>query len=188
MIHISPTVSFQVVTSPSPLTVNPGGGQRGGRLPSWQENCFLQLPPLFLSPFSMLQQIQITAPCPVSSETGFFLQPSGGDEVLDGALDGGFGQTCIAGNGWDGWETGTVLVAPLAEVEVNRHRAGREVLLVEYPALPQRYSSASPFHRQLEQHGRVSVVTFGNNKFGQTPAIVLRGGCPYLFHCLRFQP
>ena len=26
------------------------------------------------------------------------------------------------------------------------------------------------------------------NKLGQTPAIVLRGGCPYLFHCLRFQP
>ena len=96
------------------------------------------------SPFSMLQQIQITAPCPVSSETGFFLQPTGGDEVLDGALDGGFGQTCVAGNGWDGRKTGAVLVAPLAEVEVNRHRAGREVLLVEYPALPQRYSSASP--------------------------------------------
>ena len=27
-------------------------------------------------PFSMLQQIQIAAPCPVSSETGFFLQPA----------------------------------------------------------------------------------------------------------------
>ena len=39
-----PTVSFQVVTSPSPLTVNRGRGQRIGRLPSWQENCFLQLP------------------------------------------------------------------------------------------------------------------------------------------------
>ena len=79
----------------------------------------------------MLQQIQITAPCPVSSETGFFLQPAGGDEVLDGALDGGFGQTCVAGNGWDGRKTGTALVAPLAEIEVYCHRAGREVLLVE---------------------------------------------------------
>ena len=29
---------------------------------------------LMSSPFSMLQQIQIAAPCPVSSETGFFLQ------------------------------------------------------------------------------------------------------------------
>ena len=113
------------------------------------------------------------------------MQPAGGDEILDGAR---FGQTRIAGNGWDGREAGAVLVAPLAEVEIDGYRAGREVLLVEYPALPQRYSSASPFHRQLEQHGRVSVVTFGNNKFGQTPAIVLRGGCPYLFHCLRFQP
>ena len=45
----------------------------------------------------MLQQIQIAAPCPVSSETGFFWQPAGGDEVLDGALDGGFGQTRVAG-------------------------------------------------------------------------------------------
>ena len=26
------------------------------------------------------------------------------------------------------------------------------------------------------------------NKFGQTSAIVLRGGCPYFFHCLRVQP
>ena len=140
------------------------------------------------SPFSTLQQIQIAAPCPVSSETGFFLQPTGGDEIPDGALDCCFGQTCVAGNGRNGRKAGTVLVASLAEVEIDGYRAGREVLLVEYPALPQRYSSASPFHRQLEQHGRVSVVTFGNNKFGQTPAIVLRGGCPYLFHCLRFQP
>ena len=59
------------------------------------------------------------------------MQPAGGNEVLDGALDGGFGQTRVAGNGWDGRETGTVLVAPLTEVEINRHRAGREVLLVE---------------------------------------------------------
>ena len=58
------------------------------------------------SPFSMLQQIQITAPCPVSSETGFFLQPAGGDEILDGALDGGFGQTCVAGNGRNRREAG----------------------------------------------------------------------------------
>ena len=79
----------------------------------------------------MLQQIPIATPCPVSSETGFFLQPAGGGEVLDGALDGGFGQTCVAGNSRNGRETGTVLVAPLAEVEVNRHRAGREILLVE---------------------------------------------------------
>ena len=86
---------------------------------------------LNIPPFSMLQQIQIATPCPVSSETGFFLQPAGGNEVLDGALDGCFGQTRVAGNGWDGRETGAVLVAPLAEVEVNRHRAGREVLLVE---------------------------------------------------------
>ena len=70
----------------------------------------------------MLQQIQIAAPCPVSSETGFFLQPSGGDEVLDGALDGGFGQTCVAGNGRNGREAGAVLVAPLAEIEVYCHR------------------------------------------------------------------
>ena len=82
-------------------------------------------------PFSMLQQVQIAAPCPVSSETGFFLQPAGGDEVLDGTLDGGFGQTCVAGNGWDERETGAVLVAPLAEVEVDGYCAGREVLLVE---------------------------------------------------------
>ena len=92
----------------------------------------------------MLQQVQITAPCPVSSETGFFLQPAGGDEVLDGALDGGFGQTCVAGNGQNGRKASTVLVASLTEVEVDGYRAGREVLLVEYPALPQRYSSASP--------------------------------------------
>ena len=71
------------------------------------------------SPFSMLQQIQIAAPCPVSSETGFFLQPAGGGEVLDGALDGGFGQTRVAGNGRNGREAGAVLVAPLAEVEVR---------------------------------------------------------------------
>ena len=82
-------------------------------------------------PFSMLQHVQIAAPCPVSSETGFFLQPAGGDEVLDGTLDGGFGQTCVAGNGWDERETGAVLVAPLAEVEVDGYCAGREVLLVE---------------------------------------------------------
>ena len=72
----------------------------------------------------MLQQIQIAAPCPVSSETGFFLQPTGGGEVLDGTLDGGFGQTCVAGNGWDGRKAGTVLVAPLAEVEIDGHGAG----------------------------------------------------------------
>ena len=33
-----PTVSFQVGSSPSPLTVNRGRGQRIGRVPSWQEN------------------------------------------------------------------------------------------------------------------------------------------------------
>ena len=38
MIHISPTVSFQVGPSPSPLTMNRGRGQRGGGVPSWQEN------------------------------------------------------------------------------------------------------------------------------------------------------
>ena len=92
---VSPTVSLQVGTSHSPLTVNGGRGQRVGRVPSWQKNCFFATVLLLPSPFSMLQQIQITAPCPVSSETGFFLQPTGGDEVLDGALDGGFGQTCI---------------------------------------------------------------------------------------------
>ena len=70
----------------------------------------------------MLQQIQIAAPCPVSSETGLFLQPAGGDEILDGAR---FGQTRIAGNGWDGREAGAVLVASLAEVEVDGYRAGR---------------------------------------------------------------
>ena len=119
MIHISPTVSLQVVTSPSPLTVNRGGGQRGGRVPSWQKNyLFADSPLLMSSPFSMLQQIQIAAPCPVSSETGFFLQPPGGGEVLDGTLDGCFGQTCVAGNGWNGREASTVLVATLAEVEV----------------------------------------------------------------------
>lgn len=42
-----PTVSFQVGSSPSLLTVNRGRGQREGRVPSWQENCFLQLPPRF---------------------------------------------------------------------------------------------------------------------------------------------
>ena len=61
--------------SPSPLTVNRGRGQRGGRVPSWQENCyFATAPRVTPSPFSMLQQIQIAAPCPVSSETGVFLQ------------------------------------------------------------------------------------------------------------------
>ena len=44
---VSPTVCLPVGTSPSLLTVNRGGGQRGGRVPSWQENCFLQLPPRF---------------------------------------------------------------------------------------------------------------------------------------------
>ena len=39
-----PTVSFQVGPSPSPLTVNRGRGQRIGRVPPWQECCFLQLP------------------------------------------------------------------------------------------------------------------------------------------------
>lgn len=110
---------FQVGTSLSPLTVNRGRGQRGGRVPSWQENCyFATAPRVTPSPFSMLQQIQIAAPCPVSSETGFFLQPAGGNEVLDGALDGCFGQTRVAGNGWNGREASTVLVATLAEVEV----------------------------------------------------------------------
>ena len=42
-----PTVSFQVGSSPAPLTVNRGRGQREGRVPSWQKNCFLQLPPRF---------------------------------------------------------------------------------------------------------------------------------------------
>ena len=37
MIHISPTVFFQEGSSPSLLTVNRGRGQRGGRVPSWQE-------------------------------------------------------------------------------------------------------------------------------------------------------
>ena len=69
-----PTVCLPVGTSPSPLTVNRGRGQRGGRVPSWQENCFLQLPPRFFCPVSTLQQIQIAASCPVSLETGFFLQ------------------------------------------------------------------------------------------------------------------
>ena len=45
-----PTVCLPVGTSPSPLTVNRSGGQRGGRVPSWQENCFLQLPPRFFLP------------------------------------------------------------------------------------------------------------------------------------------
>jgi len=85
------------------------------------------------SPFSMLQQIQIAAPCPVSSETGFFLHPSGGNEVLDGALDGGFGQTCVAGDRRNGRKAGAVLVAPLAEVEIDGHGAGREVLLIAVP-------------------------------------------------------
>ena len=59
------------------------------------------------------------------------MQPAGGDEVLDGALDGGFGQTCVTGNSWNGRKASAILVAPLAEVEVDGHRAGREVLLVE---------------------------------------------------------
>ena len=42
-----PTVPLQVGSSPSPLTMNRGRGQRIGRVPSWQENCFLQLPPRF---------------------------------------------------------------------------------------------------------------------------------------------
>ena len=113
---------FPLVSSPSPLTVNRGRGQRGGGVPSWQKNCFCNCPFAAPSPFSMLQQVQIAAPCPVSSETGFFLQPAGGGEVLDGALDGGFGQTCVAGNGRNGRKTGTVLVAPLAEIEVYCHR------------------------------------------------------------------
>ena len=71
----------------------------------------------------MLQQIQIAAPCPVSSETGFFLQPTGGDEIPDGAPDGGFGQTRVARNGRNGWKADTVLVAPLAEVEVYRQQS-----------------------------------------------------------------
>ena len=92
-----PTVSFQVGSSPSPLTVNRGRGQRIGRVPSWQENCYFATAHFLLmsSPFSMLQQIQIAAPCPVSSETGLFLQPADGDEILDGTLDGGFGQTRV---------------------------------------------------------------------------------------------
>ncbi len=121
---------FQVGTSPSPLTVNRGRGQRRGRVLSWQEiYLFVDSPLLMSSPFSMLQQIQIAAPCPVSSETGFFLQPTGGDEVLDGALDGCLGQTCVAGNGWDGRETGTVLVAPARGGRDRPSRRGTEVCL-----------------------------------------------------------
>ena len=121
----SPTVLFPLVPSISPLTMSRGRGQRIGRVPSWQKDCFFATTPrVSPSPFSMLQQVQIAAPCPVSSETGFFLQPSGGGEVLDGTLDGGFGQTRVAGDGWDGGKAGAVLVAPLAEVEVYCHRAG----------------------------------------------------------------
>ena len=70
-----PTVPLQVGTPPAPLTMNRGRGQRIGRVPSLQENCFFATTPAFFPcPFSMLQQIQITAPCPVSSETGVFLQ------------------------------------------------------------------------------------------------------------------
>ena len=35
---------FQVGTSLSPLTVNRGRSLRGGRVPSWHENCFLRQP------------------------------------------------------------------------------------------------------------------------------------------------
>ena len=42
-----PTVSFQVGSSPSPLTVNRGRGQQTGRVPSWQENCFFATTPAF---------------------------------------------------------------------------------------------------------------------------------------------
>ena len=132
--------------SPSRLTVSREGGQVTGAVRSWQKRMLfakktvsprLSLPAgsnllslirlLNIPPFSMLQQIQIAAPCPVSSETGFFLQPAGGDEVLNGALDCCFGQTCVAGNGWNGRETGVVLVAPLTDCHRSRrNNAPRE--------------------------------------------------------------
>ena len=47
MIHISPTVSLQVVPPLSPLTVNRGKGQRIGRVPSWQEIYLFATAPRF---------------------------------------------------------------------------------------------------------------------------------------------
>ena len=142
----SPTVLFPLVPSLSPLIVSRGRGQVTGAVRSWQKRMLFakktvsprlsspagsnlrSLTRLFnIPPSSMLQQIQIAAPCPVSSETGFFLQPAGGGEVLDGALDCCFGQTCVAGNGWNERETGVVLVAPLTDCHRSRrNNAPRE--------------------------------------------------------------
>ena len=44
-----PTVSFQVGSSPAPLTVNRGRGQREGRVPSWQEIYLFADSPLLMS-------------------------------------------------------------------------------------------------------------------------------------------
>ena len=72
---------------PFPAHGEPERGQQVGRVPSWQENCFfVTTPRVSPSLFSTLQQIQIAAPCPVSSETGFFLQPAGDINSIPSAL------------------------------------------------------------------------------------------------------
>ena len=94
-----PTVSFQVGSSPAPLTVNRGRGQRIGRVPSWQEiylfadssllmssrfQCFSRYRLLLLAPFlrrrgsfcsqpaamrSWMARLTVASDRPVSRET-----------------------------------------------------------------------------------------------------------------------